>query len=91
MDVITNAAQETPILLPISDVDIVRAWRDPKYRRSLSAEQMQMLPGNPAGPIDLTGEELKAAGFWPDMEEIITTARTCTELSFNHWKACGCP
>ncbi len=90
MEVITNAAQEMTIQPPMSEVEIVRAWRDPRYRRSLSAGQLQMLPGNPAGPTDLTGYELKAAGFWPDLEEIITTARTCTELTFNHWKACGC-
>jgi mersacidin/lichenicidin family type 2 lantibiotic len=90
MDVITNVAQETPILPPISDADIVRAWRDSRYRRSLSAEQLQMLPGNPAGPTDLTGDELKAAGFWPELDAVLTTAPTCTALTFNHWKACGC-
>ena len=91
MDVITNVAQETPNPPPMSHVDIVRAWRDPGYRRNLSAEQLQMLPGNPAGPTDLTGDELKAAGFWPDLEEILTTAQTCTEITFNNWIRCGCP
>ena len=28
--------------------DIVRAWRDPKFRRSLSAEQKARLPEHPA-------------------------------------------
>ena len=28
--------------------DIVRAWRDPKFRRSLSAEQQAQLPSHPA-------------------------------------------
>lgn len=91
MDVITNVAQETPNPPPMPDVDIVRAWRDPRYRRSLSIEQLQALPGNPAGPTDLTGDELKASGFFPDLEEVITTARDCTLSTFNHWKACGCP
>ena len=90
MDVITNVAQKTPNPPPMPDVDIVRAWRDPRYRRSLSAEQLYMLPGNPAGPTDLTGDELKAAGFWPDLEQVLTTAQTCTELTFNSWKRCGC-
>lgn len=90
MDVITNVPQETPILLPISGVDIVRAWRDPRYRRSLSAEQMQRLPGNPAGPTDLTGDELKAAGLSPGQGQALTTAFGCTMLTFGHWKACGC-
>jgi mersacidin/lichenicidin family type 2 lantibiotic len=28
--------------------DIIRAWRDPKYRRSLSAAQQAQLPEHPA-------------------------------------------
>lgn len=90
MEAITNTAQETSTLLPMSNVDIVRAWRDSRYRRNLSAEQLQMLPGNPAGPTDLTADELKAAGFWPELDAFITTAPTCTELTFHHFKACGC-
>lgn len=91
MEVITNTAPQTSTLPPISDVDIVRAWRDSRYRRNLSAEQLQALPGNPAGPTELTGDELKAAGFWPDLEEkVLTTAFDCTDLTFNHLKACGC-
>lgn len=91
MEVITNTAQETSTLPLISDVDIVRAWRDPRYRRNLSAEQLQMLPGNPAGPTEFTSDELKAAGFWPDLEEkVLTTAFDCTDLTFASLKACGC-
>lgn len=90
MEIITNVAQEAPNP-PMSNVDIVRAWRDPRYRRNLSAEQLQALPGNPAGPTELTADELKASGVFPDLEEIITTARECTMFTFNHWKACGCP
>lgn len=28
--------------------DVIRAWRDPKYRRSLTAEQQAQLPAHPA-------------------------------------------
>ncbi len=90
MEIVTNVAQQTPNPPPMSGVDIIRAWRDPRYRRSLSAGQLQMLPGNPAGPAELTGDELKAAGFFPDLEEVLTTALTCTELTFNNWTRCGC-
>jgi mersacidin/lichenicidin family type 2 lantibiotic len=31
--------------------DIIRAWRDPKFRRGLSAEQQAQLPSHPAGAI----------------------------------------
>jgi mersacidin/lichenicidin family type 2 lantibiotic len=29
--------------------DVVRAWKDPAYRASLSAEEREALPGCPAG------------------------------------------
>jgi mersacidin/lichenicidin family type 2 lantibiotic len=40
-------------------VDIVRAWKDPEYRKSLTPEQLASLPANPAGTGELTDEELK--------------------------------
>lgn len=84
----TPQNQAPPLM---SDVDIVRAWKDPRYRRSLSAQQLEWLPGNPAGPADLTAEELKAAAGLALGDEVIeTTAPECTLCTFNHWKACGC-
>ena len=38
-------------------IDILRAWKDAKYRASLSASQREMLPENPAGAVELTAEE----------------------------------
>ena len=35
----------------MSDFDIVRAWKDAEYRRSLSPEARALLPENPAGAI----------------------------------------
>jgi mersacidin/lichenicidin family type 2 lantibiotic len=32
---------------------IVRAWKDPQYRASLSAEERANLPAHPAGMIEL--------------------------------------
>jgi mersacidin/lichenicidin family type 2 lantibiotic len=83
---------ETPSVMPLmSNQDIVRAWKDAGFRRSLSAEQRQWLPGNPAGPADLSNDELKAAGGLALGEDAaITTAVTCTEYTFQQWKSCGC-
>jgi mersacidin/lichenicidin family type 2 lantibiotic len=39
---------------------IIRAWEDPEYRSSLSAEDLAGLPDNPAGAIELTDAELGA-------------------------------
>lgn len=75
----------------MSNLDIVRAWRNPRYMRSLSAEQLQRLPGNPAGPSDLTADEVKAAaGLWSEEAGIITTNFACTMYTYGY-KACGCP
>jgi mersacidin/lichenicidin family type 2 lantibiotic len=45
---------------------IIRAWKDPEYRQSLSEEERELLPENPAGAIELTDEELDmaAGGSW---------------------------
>jgi len=79
--------------VPTTDLDIVRSWKDPRYRRSLSTQQLQTLPDHPAGPAILTDQELKVAGGLVVDENIsipLTTAIDCTEWTFHHWKSCGC-
>jgi mersacidin/lichenicidin family type 2 lantibiotic len=39
--------------------DIVRAWKDADFRAELSVEELALLPGNPAGLIELTDEALE--------------------------------
>jgi mersacidin/lichenicidin family type 2 lantibiotic len=34
-------------------IDVIRAWKDEDYRRSLSAEQLAQLPAHPAGGIEV--------------------------------------
>lgn len=41
-------------------VDIIRAWKDEEYRQSLSSEQLQQLPENPAGLIELSDEDMSS-------------------------------
>ena len=38
--------------------NIIRAWKDPAYRASLSAAERAALPPNPAGAIEITDEDL---------------------------------
>jgi len=38
-------------------INILRAWKDAKYRASLSAAERAMLPANPAGAVELSAEE----------------------------------
>ena len=76
-----------------ASLDIVRSWKDPKYRRSLSLQQLQTLPEHPSGSAMLTDQELKtASGLTLDEDEfrVLTTSFDCTSFTFNHWRACGC-
>jgi mersacidin/lichenicidin family type 2 lantibiotic len=74
-------------------IDVVRAWKDAKYRRSLTDEQRATLPAHPAGLVEISDEQLKSAaglsggGGKPPPA---TTAINCTLYSFLGWKACGC-
>ncbi len=40
------------------DFDIVRAWKDIHYRRSLTVEQQALLPENPVGDFELSEADL---------------------------------
>ncbi len=42
----------------MSELDIIRAWKDKTYRNSLSADELAQLPEHPAGAIELTNDEL---------------------------------
>lgn len=42
----------------MSKINIIRAWKDEKYRRNLSAEELCLLPEHPSGSIQLTDDEL---------------------------------
>jgi mersacidin/lichenicidin family type 2 lantibiotic len=37
----------------MSTSDIIRAWKDPEYRSSLSPEAQALVPAHPAGLIEL--------------------------------------
>lgn len=93
MQDILNAATETPAAMPMLNADIVRSWKDARYRRSLSTQQLQTLPDHPAGPVMLTDQELKVAGglaLDEDFSIPVTTALGCTDWTFHGWKSCGC-
>ncbi|MGE8020634.1 mersacidin/lichenicidin family type 2 lantibiotic [Peribacillus frigoritolerans] len=40
------------------DINIVRAWKDSDYRRTLEIADLDLIPAHPAGDIDLGGTEL---------------------------------
>jgi mersacidin/lichenicidin family type 2 lantibiotic len=64
----------------MSNNDVVRAWKDPTYRKNLSPAVLAALPANPAGAIELDDEALgHVSGGKPDptRHEV-----TCTAF---HW------
>jgi len=65
----------------MSNPDIVRAWRDPSYRRSLTHEEASQVPAHPAGLAGVAEEELRAAGGI-DETAVTTTAWFCTLYTF---------
>lgn len=42
----------------MSNQHIIRAWKDPGYRNSLSQAELAALPANPAGAIEIADEDL---------------------------------
>ena len=42
----------------MSNLDIIRAWKDEDYRLSLSEAERALLPEHPAGLIELAGAEI---------------------------------
>ncbi|HEY2292106.1 MAG TPA: mersacidin/lichenicidin family type 2 lantibiotic [Thermoanaerobaculia bacterium] len=67
--------------------DVIRAWKDPFYRATLSEEAQAALPQHPAGIIELSDEQLVTGGV---TNPPLTTALGCTEYTFHGWKSC-CP
>ena len=44
----------------MSTRNVIRAWKDPAYRNTLSAAERAALPANPAGSIELSAVELES-------------------------------
>jgi mersacidin/lichenicidin family type 2 lantibiotic len=70
----------------MNKTDVIRAWKDPVYRVSLSPEQQAALPAHPSGITDLSDEQLVTGGLQTPQ----TTAPTCTNYTFLNWRSC-CP
>ena len=43
-------------------VDVVRAWKDPAYRATLSSEQLARIPASPVGMSELDSNVLGEVG-----------------------------
>jgi mersacidin/lichenicidin family type 2 lantibiotic len=60
---------------------IIRAWKDPRYRRSLTAAEREALPPHPAGASNQASRRPVEAGGPPISERFFTfialTVNTC--------------
>jgi mersacidin/lichenicidin family type 2 lantibiotic len=53
-----------------NSVDIIRAWKDPIYRSTLSDEQLAGIPSNPAGDALSDIETAMITGGAQDFQEV---------------------
>lgn len=68
----------------MSKTSVIRAWKDPNYRKSLSAAERASLPANPAGLIQLTDEDLGRMAGGADTP--LTIGTKCYTIKFT----CNC-
>ena len=72
----------------MSPTHVIRAWRDPEYRSTLSSEQLDGLPSHPAGLIELSDNQLASAGGLNTAA--ITVNPPCSQWTFHNIPRC-CP
>ena len=70
----------------MSKADLIRAWKDPSFRSTLSDGKAADLTGHPSGLVDLTDDELRNAAGLGGI--IVTTFKTCTEFTFRRFHCC---
>jgi mersacidin/lichenicidin family type 2 lantibiotic len=59
-------------------LDLIRAWKDEAYREGLTAQQLALLPANPAGAIELAEHELSGVhGAMLPLSITILSVVTC--------------
>ncbi|MBI5928041.1 MAG: mersacidin/lichenicidin family type 2 lantibiotic [Chloroflexi bacterium] len=59
----------------MSNIDIVRAWKDAEYRNTLTAEERASLPENPAGLVELDDNDLgNVDGGTVDVSAVLSCA-----------------
>jgi mersacidin/lichenicidin family type 2 lantibiotic len=64
----------------MSSDEIIRAWKNPKYRKRLSVTKQRLLPENPAGIIELDDGDLRMiSGGTADCTE--PGCSSCTALT----------
>ena len=76
----------------MSNKQIIRAWKDPIYRKELSETERASIPANPAGLSELTDEDLgKISGGFNLVQthvrncQVVTTRISVCDDSCTNW------
>ncbi|HEU4511203.1 MAG TPA: mersacidin/lichenicidin family type 2 lantibiotic [Pyrinomonadaceae bacterium] len=67
----------------MSELDIIRAWKDEDYADSLTDVQRAMLPQNPAGIIELSDRDLEGAAGGQELIPLLTLDDFCISLMYS--------
>jgi mersacidin/lichenicidin family type 2 lantibiotic len=68
----------------------IRAWEDPEFRSTLSAEELAGLPEHPAGAIELTDAELGGVvGADQSGGSVGCNTKTCVSTRGNSRNPCS--
>lgn len=62
-------------------VDIAKAWKDKEYYNSLTTEQKNALPANPAGEVSISDDELRSVTGGGTMVCVVNTIQANTASS----------
>ncbi len=69
----------------MSNNKIIRAWKDPAYRNSLSQAELAALPANPAGSIEISDADLgSVAGGLYNFTVLGCTVYCNTVICYSH-------
>lgn len=63
--------------------DVVRAWKDENYRQTLSQEQLEMLPANPAGELDEEALATVHGGYYGGFGAASSASATAASTRFH--------
>ena len=64
----------------MSNLDVIRAWKDEGYRLGLTEGQLAVLPANPAGLLQLAADSRADLPF--------TDVISCGTLCLPTWQSC---
>jgi len=67
---------------------ILRAWRDPEYRESLSPEELAALPDHPSSALELRDEQLTVAVGGQELAPIDVSDTVSTSNTPGTGKTC---